>query len=170
MKRLIARSCWVLLFASTCSHAAILNFEAFLDGLQEDPPNASPGTGYATVQLDDVANLVNIAGTFSGLIGTTTASHLHGPAGFGVSAGVLVPLTIDVGVTSGSFTTGGFVPIAVANVPDVKNGLTYINVHTTLIPGGEIRGQVQFVPEPGSLAILGLGGVWLGRKRRKRPT
>jgi hypothetical protein len=48
-------------------------------------------------------------------------------------------------------------------------GTTYTNVHTTFTPSGEIRGQVAQspVPEPATVAILGLGTVALLRRRRK---
>lgn len=40
---------------------------------------------------------------------------------------------------------------------NLLNGGLYINVHTQDHAGGEIRGQILRVPEPGSLALLGGG-------------
>jgi hypothetical protein len=34
---------------------------------------------------------------------------------------------------------------------------TYVNVHTLDLPAGEIRGLIVAVPEPATLALLGLG-------------
>jgi hypothetical protein len=51
-------------------------------------------------------------------------------------------------------------------IDDVLAGLTYINIHT---PGpyaaGEIRGQI-IIPEPASLALVGLPALLLMRRRR----
>jgi hypothetical protein len=130
---------------------------------------------------------------FSGLTGTTTASHIHccvaSPflnANAGVATQVPYFLNLPLGVTSGSFTQlldltlassynpafvtaeGGTVPDAeAALVAGMENGESYLNIHTTTSPGGEIRGLLAPTPEPNSILLLGSGLVGLVCTRLK---
>src|SRR5437899_1580373 len=63
-------------FASR-ANAALVVFTANLDGPSEFPANNSPGTGFAQVDYDTIAHTMRVRVTFSGLLGTTTASHIH---------------------------------------------------------------------------------------------
>jgi hypothetical protein len=61
-----------------------------------------------------------------------------------VNAGILVTLT-ETGGTSGSITGSG--TLSAANVTNMLNGLTYVNLHTSINGGGELRGQItQEIP------------------------
>lgn len=159
----------IMLLPSTAS-AAIINFAATLSGAQEVPPNASPATGSAMVTLDTDTNLLswNITFTAESLLGTTTASHFHGPATPGVNAPVIVPINLTPGF--------GSPQIGSATISDTHEGffldnMTYINIHTTTFPGGEIRGQVLQVPEPAAgflFASSVLPMLYTGWRRRSR--
>ena len=124
-------------------------FVAIVNGAQEVPAKVTNGKGVAVVQLsaDETKALVSLS--FTGLGSNQTAAHIHGPAAPGVNAPVLFPLPNGSG-TSFSFSNFQISPTP-TQVQQFKNGLMYVNVHSTVNPGGEIRGQLLFNPidEPG---------------------
>jgi len=177
------------------SSATIFSYEAFLDGPSESPPNASPATGLAEVDYNDALHTLHVNISFSGLLGTTTASHIHAPtatAGSG-TAGVATTTPyfagFPIGVTSGTYdntldltqassynpsyvtanggtTAGAESALAAALAADEA----YLNIHSTVFPGGEIRGFLIAVPEPCSfaLAIGATFGLALVSRARRR--
>jgi hypothetical protein len=154
--------CAVVLSISGAAQATIFDFQASLTGSQEVPPTPSLGTGTATLQFNDATNQLTLSGSYTGLIGTVTASHIH-IAPVGVNGPIIITLT-NTGGTSGTLSGAG-----VLTAPQVtalfSNGL-YVNVHTTSFGGGEIRGVITLVPAPGALALLGLAGM-VGTRRRR---
>ncbi|HKQ48419.1 MAG TPA: CHRD domain-containing protein [Phycisphaerae bacterium] len=144
--------------------ATIHVYDFVMDGFQETPPVATPGTGNCHVTLDDLSFDYTVNCTFSGLIGTTNNAHIHGPAPIGSPASVIVGLTFDFGVTAGNITGAG--TLSAVNAQHVLDGNTYVNLHTTFRPGGEIRGQI--VPEPATAMLLAFGGLIAIRRRRRR--
>jgi hypothetical protein len=115
--------------------AQITYLSAALDGAQENPPVATPGRGWSVVRLEEPANTVRAFIFTEGLTGPITVSHIH-LAPTGVNGAVIVPLTV-----AGNLVTGTG-PLTPAQVTAMKTDGTYVNVHTALNPGGEIRGQL----------------------------
>lgn len=160
------------LLLATGASATSYTISAALDGAQEVPPVATPATGTLTGTYDDVTNFLSWSGVFSGLIGTTTTAHFHGPAAPGASAGVAIGITAStgdvfpIGVTSGAYS--GTATLSAAHETQLLSGLWYVNIHSTFKTGGEIRGQISAtaVPEPSTLALIGLGLLVAARARR----
>jgi CHRD domain/PEP-CTERM motif len=176
-------------------YAAPVEFLATLTGANETPtPTGSPGTGLADVTIDSVAHTLHVHITFSGLVAGTTASHIHC---CGLQTQTLIVATttpsfpnFPIGVTSGSYDMsfdtsasstynsafvtmfgGGTVAGAEAALFNgMVAGGSYLNIHTTAFPGGEIRGPL-LTPEPGTLLLLSAGLTGLAhrlwRKRRR---
>jgi CHRD domain len=162
-----------MLVAAAAVQAAPITYTVTLDGPSESPPNASPGTGLATVVVDPVAHTLQISVTFSGLIGTTTASHIHAATAvaFTGTAGVATTTPyfagFPIGVTSGTYNNTLDMTLASSYNPSyvtahggtttqaetdlfaaIAAGKAYLNIHSTYATGGEIRGFLvpQTVP------------------------
>ena len=55
-----------------------------------------------------------------------------------------------------------------AQLANILEGRSYINFHTTQFTGGEIRGNIAPIPEPGTMALLGVGLAGLAARRRQK--
>ena len=153
---------------------------------------ASPGaTGTGTVSYDNVSQSLTLSANFSGLIGNVTQSHIHvSPTPFSGSGGIAVTSPslpgFPTGATSGTYgNTLNLTLISSFNATYLANnggtaagaesafaahmaaGRAYWNIHTSFGPGGEIRAFLTAVPEPSSLALLGLGAAAIAVRSRK---
>jgi len=162
-------ACIGLCALAATSSAAIVVYEFSLSGSQEVPANASPAVGSATVTLNTETNFLTWDVLFSGLVGTYTNAHFHGPAAAGANAGPFIDVMHQpefLGENSGNLT--GTHTLDEAHKQIFLDGLAYINIHSTSFPGGELRGQV--IPEPSTYAmlvgILALAGASFWRRRR----
>lgn len=117
------------------------------------------GTGTISGTYDDVTNLLDYDITWSNLTSSVTNRHFHIGA-----PGASGPVAL--GIDSSGSDSG--VLLNATQETDLLAGNWYVNIHTSNFAGGEIRGQVNVVPEPQS-AVLIAAGALLTLRRRRRP-
>ena len=128
-------------------------FRTTLSGWNEVPPRETPawGMGHATLDLD--TKMFSFEYTFEDLLALQTGAHIHvAPAG--VNGPIIYHLP------NGS-PSGLNVMLTDTDIDQLRSGMWYVNVHSQLYRGGEIRGQFVPVPEAstyalGAVAILGV--------------
>ncbi|GIG87240.1 CHRD domain-containing protein [Plantactinospora endophytica] len=136
-----------------------------LTGYQEDPLAISTsGTGRLSLGIDEDEQELTYQLSYEGLEGNVTQAHVHvggraqsggisafictnlgnGPAGTqacpaapATVTGTIRPVDV-IGPTAQGITAGQFDELVAA----VRAGATYVNVHSSLYPGGEIRAQL----------------------------
>ena len=130
-----------------------------LGTIRFDNGTGSGSTGSAVFDL----SLLNIDGTLSG-------HHIH-QAPATSTGGIVVdfgnPNTILSGSPSSGTLSGTVTGLPAATITNIFNSPAgfYYNLHSTPnFPAGAVRDQL---PEPSSLALLGLGGLALLVRRRK---
>jgi hypothetical protein len=135
-----------------------------LSGFEEDPlVRSTPGHGQFRARVDAAKRTISYRLSYEGLESGVTQAHIHFggrhqsggisvflctnlgnspsspacPAGDGEVTGTLEAASV-VGPADQGIAAGEFVELLRA----IKGGVTYVNVHTTGYPGGEIRGQL----------------------------
>ncbi len=160
--------------------ALTFNFESTLEGAQEVPPRVTPASGQATGTLTGDFGLNNFVFsytiTYADLLAPAVAGHIHN-APFGVNGGIVHFLDESpfnfVGTTAGTIIgewrfNDSPRPLTETLAKALIDGDTYFNIHTSVFPGGEIRGQIFRTPEPSSLGFLALIGVGLAYQGLRR--
>ena len=180
----------VLVLSASLAQASTITFQTSLSGPAENPPNSSLGTGFATLLYDNVTHLLSINVSFQGLSGNTTASHIHccvaSPGTAGVATTTPTFTGFPLGVTAGTYSavldltlassynpafitsSGGIAQAEQLLMSQMVAGNTSLNIHTTVVPGGEIRGFLATVPEPATLTLFGVGLAGLAITHRRR--
>ena len=137
-----------------------------LSGYQEDPAAISTaGTGSFDAVLSAKEDAVSYTLSYSALAGDVTQAHIHlgtrhqsggiavflssnlGNGPVGTQACPPAPATVTgtfraadvIGPTAQGLAAGGFAELLHA----ADAGATYVNVHSTAFPGGEIRAQLR---------------------------
>ncbi len=160
----------VFLLASQPARADFI-LTATLSGSNEVPANASLATGTATFTFLTQSQTIAYDVLFSGLSSNAIAAHIHlGPPG--VSGPIILPFSPSPSGTSGeitgTLTAANLINQAASGISTFSGivaaaqaGNLYANIHDVNFPAGEIRGQLTSVPEPSSIALVGLGLVGL---------
>ena len=137
-----------------------------LSGYEEDPaPISTNGSGRFQARIDDKNKQITYQLSYTALEGTVQQAHIHfggkaqsggisvflctnlnnGPAGTQLcpAAPATVTGTIRaadvIGPVNQSLTAGQYDDFVKA----LRNGTTYVNVHSSTFPGGEIRAQLD---------------------------
>lgn len=146
---------FVALTLTSSAALAGTGFSCNLTGLAEVPPNASAGSGSCTAVMNDAGTQLSFSVAFQNLGTAYTASHFHAAATAGANSGVAFGF---VGAAAGwifsnsnknGTLTNGVWNLTATNKANLLAGLTYVNIHTSGFPGGELRGQLlqdQSVP------------------------
>jgi len=187
----LSRILLVLALGMSSTSAFGVTYEALLSGAFENPVNASPALGDATITI--LGNQMTVDVNFSGLVGgAASAAHIH--------CCIVRPTTTSVAVgfpgfpnaTSGTYNhvfdltdssiyTGGFLTAnggtaagaqaallaALSNWADITKPQSYVNIHNSQFPGGEIRGFPVLVPEPASIMLVAAGLAAVAMRRRR---
>ncbi|HEY3018525.1 MAG TPA: CHRD domain-containing protein [Gaiellaceae bacterium] len=158
----LAAAAVVLSVVSGAGGGAPGHVRAVLNGYQEVVGGgaiSTTGSGLFTATIDEKAQTMTYELTYTLEGGTALFSHIHF-ARRGVSGGVSVFLcngpTTPPCPTPGGTVTGVITPSDVVGptaqgieagkfdelLEAIEAGATYVNVHSTRWPGGEIRGQI----------------------------
>ena len=128
----------------------------YLSEMRPEGSAISSGSGISSLRLATDERSAVIRYSFSNLTTPMVAGHIHGPANPGENGPILFDFDTAPQQTDGSFvwTFAQIGNTTVAQIVDaIKNGRTYINIHTSRYPNGEIRnhyrkvnGSTTFIP------------------------
>lgn len=144
---------------------------ARLSGYQEVPVVSTTGSGEFRARINKQTGEIEYDFSYAGMQGTVLQAHIH-LAQRGVNGGIAVwlcqsatnpaPAAVSAATpvcSSPSFSwsgvinatsvvgPGGTQQLAAGELPELaaamRAGVAYVNVHTNLSPGGEVRGQID---------------------------
>ncbi len=146
------------LLLSAQAHAQTVVYTATLSGSNEAPAVPATGAGgFATITVNLTTQTLDWVVDVYNLPSGVTAAHIHA-GGTGVAGPVVINFTVPTGASNDFRLTGTARPAdVVARAPQGVNswedlvqalatGHAYVNVHSQVNPGGEIRGQLVLKP------------------------
>lgn len=119
-----------------------------LSGAQEVPANASTGTGMGDVVYDPATKTITYSFTWQlgSAAATTTNMHFHGAEDGSDTKSSVVVIGITGFTTASSGSMSGETRVLTdVEVNQLLAGKWYLNVHSSTIPGGELRGNIKFM-------------------------
>ena len=145
---------FVLLVSAAQAQAQTITFNAQLNGGNEPTPVVTGSVGTAVVTWNTTTRTGTYRVDVYNMPVGTTASHIHVGAS-NVGGPVVINFTVPPGgisndfALSGTFACSDLVARAAQGINSCEDfeqalllGNTYVNVHSTANPGGEIRGQL----------------------------
>lgn len=109
-------------------------------------PDGYAGSGTATVTISDDESEIHYEVSYDGLTGPPVAAHIHvgapGTAGPPFLDLAIGPSPLSGTLTESDFTINGGPSGWEAGLDAIRDGDTYINIHTEQNLEGEIRGQL----------------------------
>lgn len=147
MRRILATAVVAMLAACSDGGPVGERYFAYMSGTTAVPPNASSGSGTTTLAFDGagfefsvaVQQIVNVTAVRvhageAGVVGAPLADLFTGPA-----TGPIIDVTV---IASGYLAAGDLAVTPDSLAALMRAGKAYVNVVTSGVPGGEIRGQL----------------------------
>ena len=110
------------------------------NGSQMNPSTTSTSTGTLTGTYNARTKVWQYNINWTNLSATAGIVQVYGPAGTGVNASLLFPLSITTPGTNGS--ASGNITLTDAQETALLANNTYFTISSTTFPSGEIRGQI----------------------------
>jgi CHRD domain len=115
-----------------------------MSGLQEVPQRLTSGNGSMDFVYNRDSRTLSYTVRWNSLTGPVVQAHIHGTAQKGVNAGILQDWTTPIPkAVSGTYSGSVLIDGVVFREEDLLLGRYYVNIHTAMYPGGEIRGQIE---------------------------
>ena len=155
---------------ATASMAKAQQIGALLTGYEESPSVSTTASGEFTAMVSPDGSSIAYSETYSGLQAPVTQSHIH-VGQLSVNGSIVIFLcqtqanpdptglappcpqegTVSGTITAANVIAGSMAPQQLAAkdltavLTAIQAGAAYANVHTSVSPGGEIRGQIHTI-------------------------
>ena len=168
----------LLLAIAMPTYATVVGFTADLEPFNEVPPHATASSAFGAFNYDSVAHTLSYDVTFTNLSSPAAAGHVHFGAA-GINGPVILPFSPGPVGTSGEvmgvWTNASLINQGLSGITTIDQaysvalaGNLYSNIHDSLFPGGEIRGQLAVVPEPATFLLTASAALLFIRRKLRR--